>query len=276
MSKMKFLLAVFALLLICSGCANQSRIATDVQVTVLPVNTETPKETAVSSPEPTVRPYQISSVVEMAKGYKLTVPQLDGLSDKSIEDALNEQIRKDLLAMAGFSDQTTLPTDESAIDADATFEQTFKVLLQSNDVLSIAYSAYESYKGAAHPNNLYRTFTYDLSTGKSLAFSDCVTADESLIKLIREYQVPDGTDRDVVVEGVKYINENYDDQALITMLKSLDTSNTSATSFWKPGVLGLNLETIHVIGDYVQLELPLVYVEKSIRTDRDVCQKLLK
>lgn len=236
--------------------------------------TATPERDTDSS-EPVPAGYQVERVKEQLKNVQIQIPQLGGEIGQQARDQVNANIRKELFGMAGLTDLSTLEkADPASVPDDLTFESDFRITLQKPEALSLMLTAYQSYTGAAHPNHLVRTLTFDLTNGQSVRAADCVDAGNDLIQAVRNYQVPDGAEKEVTVEAVRYVNESMDDAALQQKIKDMDGELYGPTSYWTDGKFGLNFETIHALGDFVQLEIALDTIRGSVKNEPAVCKVL--
>lgn len=283
--------------LIWSGCADNSQqnSPTTNEQTVLPK--ASPVATTVTNKDESVNKYgneeenatansddvpvdglayEVSGFEEKNKQVKWMLPQVIGSLNEDVKKRINQQLRQALLNMAGLNGEGALDKmDPSNIPDELTFESDFRVHLYADDALSLALTASSYWEGAAYPNNLVRTVTFDLKNGNQVKAADCLTSNDDLIKQIRSYKVPgDALEREVLTEAVRYVNESMDDAALKDKIKSMDTDASAATSYWTKDKLGLNFETIHAIGDFVQLEIPFTQITSALKSESPVCEVL--
>ncbi|MBP3314168.1 MAG: hypothetical protein J6K84_05915 [Oscillospiraceae bacterium] len=101
------------------------------------------------------------------KGLEITIPQISGLKDKAVEDAINSQMRESIY--------TALDSAEGASYASGSLMANF------GNVLSIQYHI------SCPPNGAKRLFfNYNLVTGEPLHVTDLFYEDTDLLTLVRE------------------------------------------------------------------------------------------
>ncbi|MDD2585787.1 MAG: stalk domain-containing protein [Syntrophomonadaceae bacterium] len=111
---------------------------------------------------------------------KLSIPQIDGLQDKAVQNSINERFEKKALQ---FKEETFEGLDEYVKDAKKegwpirTYEAltNYRVTYSKDDLLSL-YADYYSYTGGAHGFTDRVHSNIDLNTGKELQLKDLFKA----------------------------------------------------------------------------------------------------
>lgn len=98
--------------------------------------------------------------------YTLTLPQLTGLSDRSVELSLNDLVRD---AVREYILRSSYDFDPAGIDVWTSQEMQ---PYYRGDLVSFGVRVYSYIQGGAHPNNELRAFTVDTKTGKVYKLAD--------------------------------------------------------------------------------------------------------
>jgi hypothetical protein len=119
---------------------------------------------------------------------KMTIPQIEGMKEKQVQDSLNNNFEKQALQ---FQEDTLAGLDEyvkecqkegwpiRAYEAVADYQVTYS----GNDVLSL-YVDYYAYTGGAHGSTDRVASTIDLKTGKELQLKDWFKSGDDYEKII--------------------------------------------------------------------------------------------
>lgn len=150
-----------------------------------------------------------------------TYPEISGLKDLKIQDAINKSLTK-------FSSITKTKADfEEALKSDPVVNQDpnftgysdeidYHINYNQNNVLSIEFSGY-NYSGGAHGIPFVKTLNFDLKTGKELKLNDVFKPDSDFLKyfsvdskdkLATKFASPGG--QEFFNEGLDPKNENFE------------------------------------------------------------------
>jgi hypothetical protein len=182
-------------LLLCHACSEPSRDRPSLQAE--------PKLTSQVEASPvTQSPSQVLQVAILPKKYaskskngfcefKINYPEITDLRDQAIRTNINQSIFDDLLKTdnpdcSDSADLTQLSKDES-YSIDLNYEVTYN----DNALLSVKFSGLamplrNGVIASAHPSKIYKSYNYDLVTGKLLNFGDLFNSDKDLIAKINQ------------------------------------------------------------------------------------------
>jgi hypothetical protein len=119
---------------------------------------------------------------------KMTIPQIEGMTDKQAQDSINNNFEKQALQ---FQADTLAGLDEYVKECQKegwpirAYEAVtdYKVTYSGNDVLSL-YVDYYAYTGGAHGSTDRVASTIDLKTGKELQLKDWFKSEDDYQKII--------------------------------------------------------------------------------------------
>ncbi|MDR3581710.1 MAG: DUF3298 domain-containing protein [Candidatus Pacebacteria bacterium] len=100
-------------------------------------------------------------------------PEISGLSDRKIQDKVNEGIRE----------VAALPAEP---DRRSEFQSRATISEMTSRYLSILFDVYEYTAGEAHPNRYGETLTYDLETGNALFLRDFFKPDSDYLSVLSQ------------------------------------------------------------------------------------------
>lgn len=120
--------------------------------------------------------------------FNLSIPMLDGLNNKEIQNSINDRFEKEVI---DFKDEISAWADEYLADAKKEgwllhpYEAftDYRVKYCNNDILSLCTDYYQ-YTGGAHGMTTRHSSTIDLKTGKSLSLRDIFNSDLNYKKII--------------------------------------------------------------------------------------------
>ncbi len=161
--------------------------------TTAPTSEITASESPETSPDTTVGMVTIETEkYEYSSEYidvVIEVPQLDGLSDRAVQDSINkvfadiskaakEEIKPAEEESKQFMEEGQMPSDASYM-----IYISYSVPYNHDGILSILFSDYR-YFGGAHGGDLRSSLTFDLKTGKQLSLEDLMIKDSGYRELI--------------------------------------------------------------------------------------------
>jgi hypothetical protein len=191
---------------------------------------------APATTAPTVGPRVVDDVLQgggEADGYtyEVTLPEVQGLVDAAVQDAVNADIRAGVTQVvdefvAGTKDFTPPPAMAGQA---STLTGGYEVARIDEALASFEVHASQYFAGAAHPGAVVLTFNYDVRTGQRLALADLFTAGspylDKLSELSRQLlaaQPGIGDLPDFVLPGTEAKAENFarwtltDDDLVVT------------------------------------------------------------
>ena len=124
------------------------------------------------------------TIIDRATGITISYPQL--ISDKPSSGAVQGFNGRIL----GLVKKAIKDFDPQLITGRTSFETNYRVLLGTNDLISVEMNEYSD-AGGAHPNTGYWALTYDLKNNKELEIEDIFKPDNEYKTVIANYVVAD-------------------------------------------------------------------------------------
>lgn len=125
-----------------------------------------------------------------------------------------------------------------------TYEQTFEVMEQSDEVVSILCKAYNMYSNASHPVALYSTMNIDVKTGTVISLDEAQEAQIHEKIGNKEFEIVD------LMEGVEV------EEAKEAILQEFLPSSAAYPIFYiRDGVYYYLMPVNHALGDYMTITL---------------------
>ncbi len=177
-------------------------------------------------------------------------PFISGLGDRKREDKINDLILSEVLSYIQ-------PIDD--IDKGQYYKLSYEVKYQDDKILSVVYTGHFFSDTSAYPIDVFSTTNIDLINSKKLKLKEFVIDDS---KLLEAYLLVlgEGSDDEIKKFCYDYILQNYNDVAILNRLNQAD----EMYDFMKPvhsyltkNSLGISWEVPHVMGDHVEVEIPL-------------------
>jgi hypothetical protein len=149
------------------------------------------------------------------------------------------------------------------IDGHGAFDASYNVLLAADDLISVELSVYYD-GGGAHPNNYFLSLTYDLKTGKELAFEDLFQPGADYNTAIANYLVPDIDKRAAALE------QRYQTQPQPTAKREepiISADQLTEVSGWglTPKGLVVYFDFPHVIAAFDKNVVPYTVVKQYLK-----------
>lgn len=190
--------------------------------------------------------YQVTEETFEQDHIKITYPQITEMENADLMEQINENIKDQIIPQEVLEDENC-----------SEYEVTYEIETQGTGVLSVVFRGYESYQGAAHPNQFCRTMNLNMGTGDNIRFKDYAPVDAVVTGLeiasgytiLSENVTPD--------DFSAFMNNGYVTDYAITLLDyDLDFSSdlvVSGYSYIKDNHPVLCIETEHAMGDYVEV-----------------------
>ncbi len=177
---------------------------------------------------------------------KIFFPQINGLSDKTKQEKINDLIRN-----------TALVDGKDDINLYRTFDLNYTMLWSSNNLLSIMFSGYYDEKQAPHPNRVCNTVNIDMKSGNIIKLDDIVNMNSDFVQLFIDKSefVDSGATLDFETIKKDYFNADN--------LK-IYFENNEAYYFTSTGLV-FYVSTEHAIGDYALFSLSFSDISKYIK-----------
>ncbi len=238
----KILAALFAVLLMGSGCASQGEHAqpTDnatealVKATdITELQTDTYKKNTYAD---------ITEVEYVKDNIKIVYPQFIKKASLSDRGKVNELIRSGALSIIDTYDKNRL--DDLFLEAE------YEIALKTDDVISIKFFGYGNLKGAAHPNRHFYTINVDLHEAEKLCLEDFIDS-EDLAAVIKDKNMSFEMRENESLVYTYYVNELLD----FEKLSGCDKPGSEMYSYLTKTSLGISFPTPHALGDYKKAEV---------------------
>ncbi|MFD0673277.1 hypothetical protein [Cohnella sp. GCM10027633] len=196
---------------------------------------------------------------------EIDYPQLEGMPDKGKQQAINETLRGRALEGARYYE---------GAEGEVTLDVDYAAELRPAGLLSVIYTGMGNVEGAAHPTNHFYASNIDLNAGKALALHDLVTIDGAFVQKLRQAKPKDSDPDSAEQAARRYLDEQNDESGWLAMFGDADLGHEGEPfSYVTKDALGVSFNVPHVMGDHVELELPIGELEGMLTP---LGQKLLK
>lgn len=190
--------------------------------------------------------YNLKESTYTSNDITIRYPQITNLKDKNQQDCINTLIK----------DKAISAYDETInnLEKDQTYEVdgNYDIKLDSDKILSIAYTSYNNIVPSAHPYNMFYTTNINMETGKELVLSDFVpNVDDAFITKLKDAKYVGSIDKiyekQLFDEIFSYYSNNDE---LIKAIKNAPFYITNDS-------IGISMPVSHVFGDFANLEIEL-------------------
>ncbi|MGL5347197.1 MAG: PdaC/SigV domain-containing protein [Peptostreptococcaceae bacterium] len=190
--------------------------------------------------------YNLKENTYTSNDITIRYPQVTNLKDKNNQDCINKLLK----------DKAISQYDETIanLEKDQTYEVdgNYDIKLDSDKILSIAYTSYNNIVPSAHPYNMFYTININMETGKELILSDFVpNIDDTFISKLKDAKYVGSIDKiyekQLFDEIFSYYSNNDE------LIKSIKNAPFYITN----DSIGISLPVSHVFGDFANLEIEL-------------------
>lgn len=203
---------------------------------------------------------------------RIYYPQLVHMENKLTQDKINTLISQ--AAMKYIEDFDTANPEN-------TLTNDYIISWKGGRLLSIRFLGYKNDTGAAYPSSFSYSVNINLNTGDIVRLEDLFLTDDSLWKLFREK----GISKYLYFDESRVLNEDptFNQPDILSTIKDLifrtdnisalsaaDTENAGIHAYYTEDTLGLSFDTVHAVGDYIQLEISYRDLKNYIRQDSPV------
>jgi hypothetical protein len=192
--------------------------------------------------------YEISRKTYIEKNIEASYPQLSGLSDRKMQEKINEMLRKEALSLCN-------STNVDEVHA----ECNYVIKWQSANLLSFVFTGYCQEDGTPHPNVLFAPFTIDINTGNKIELKDLVTIDEDFVKKVKAGMFIGACPEIKAANMPELTNESL-----------LNEISTVGEFYLTEDSLGINVTAPHLLGDNAQFEVKYQDISDNIKAENDV------
>ncbi|MCL2654381.1 MAG: hypothetical protein FWD65_01595 [Coriobacteriia bacterium] len=190
--------------------------------------------------------YSITTAKISQGEINIKYPQITGLPDKGRQGNINSLIKRTIYndALDGYSE--ALSQKQLSVDV------SYRVMLSTDNLLSIAYTEEANVETAAHPNASMIGTTIDLKRVKVVKLSSLVSVDKAFAqKLLTSsgWTYLGGTPKDNILS--QELKNNYPTSSDLLA----DIQGVNSNFYLKPNSLVVSVGISHAIGDYALVEL---------------------
>lgn len=211
------------------------------------VTLESPSESAAVVSKGESIAYEISLYTDANQSISVRYPTISNMSDKAKQEEINQLLKENALSVLQTLNVTSGNTE---------LDISCQVPSISRKRITAVYTGTAYEDGAAHPVNLFYTNTIDLSSGKSLGFSDFadpytmagyVMSDDVQFDRLDGERLS-GALAERAAMDVSFYTELFEHADF-----PLDDSETwpASFSYEKQGEIYFSIPVSHAIGDYV-------------------------
>lgn len=212
--------------------------------------------------------YKVVDEKYIDKEVTIKYPQITDLGDDNRQKRINEILKAEALSVLGFYEDSN----------DVSLNITYKILWQSQRILSVQSFGVGNAKGAAYPLNLLYTVNINIDNGSKLILKDFVKIDNNFVNSFRNFKVKDPETNQASTSAYEYILNTYTAEDLIRYFEGADSSykNSAFTfSYLTKDAIGISIEVPHAVGDHMEIELKYQDIKNNIKTENEVWKDLL-
>lgn len=277
--KSKFYISIVFLILVLNSCSNEIIDNTDEilsnAVSSESLNSDTNLENSsyytenssiiLDIPEFSEPSYTIYTEYFIQGNINVQYPQIEGLSDKVLEQSINDFIETELFKIK-IDEQLkeVQKTIEHGVDDDYNLILEYNITMYTDELMSILYTDRGSYNTSQYPTDGVMGLTIDMKTGQKLKLSDFIQIDKNLIDKLKnsdnicndallKENMPKGEFIKVVQDELEH-NSNFIIEVLHGELENLYTFAVS------PNSLFISIIILHAAGDYALIEVPYDFI----------------
>lgn len=221
----------------------------------------------------TNQPYSVLSESYVFKDAKINYPQINGLSNVSLQESLNSLLKEEALSIT-----ETYKADDNEVH----LEVDFVIKQKSERLISVQYLGYVYVQNTPHPTNLFYTTTINLKSGSKVKLADLLKIDKELVKKFRDGRyIPFDEGLNLEKEGVLTdLIEGFTDEELIDLsvaADKMDESNSSNTfTYFTDNSIGISIGIPHPYGDHLEIEIPYEEIRSLVRGEQGIWQDVFK
>lgn len=186
---------------------------------------------------------------ENGKNYSVSFPQFIEFQDDYFV-SINNQIKDyamNIVNHFGFDEDFNERNQRELLRYEISYEITY----QSGDFISILFHDYYSHSDAVHPNKGFKAFVFDLKNHKQLPLSDIISIDDSFITLLLKQIEIQSNDH-----IYDYLKNNIGEERLLERFLNYELNGGAVDYYITKDGLGICVETIYAIGNYLQIIIP--------------------
>lgn len=191
------------------------------------------------------------------KDINVLYPSVKGLPSAEIESKVNELLKTEALS---FIELIGDGKDELF------FELGYEVVYESDTMLSIRYNGSRYMNGAPYPVDVFFTTNIDLVNATKLSLANFLNINDLLVNSYVAC-INKETEDELVELGYQYIRESYTEDEIMKHLEMADSSYGESAyifSYFTGSTIGISWEVPHVIGDHVEVEIPIDVLTESL------------
>jgi len=262
--KKNSIFTLIILLLFVTGCSKNVESPVD-NITNTEIDMESQNYDEMNEPEDRLEQIEI---VSNSFNYNdgdivITYPSLSGVKDTSHERKINEILKNEVLSYLQ-------PIDE--ISDGQYYEIAYEIMVYNDKVLSVVYTGSGYSDGAAYPIDVFFSTNIDLVNEKKMKLDDLISDKEELLKAFKSVLNQENDD-EITRVSYDYILQNYDDESILNGFNEADETyglGRYIYSYLTADSIGISWEIPHVIGDHVEIEIPIEPISE------DVCNVIKK
>jgi hypothetical protein len=198
---------------------------------------------------------------------KITYPQIINLNGNDKQKKINKMIKSEALLLV-----------ENCKDEGAILEVNYKITLESKNILSLQFEAYENHKGAAHPLRELYTLNVNMNKCSKLKLKDLIIIDNNLVDKFRQYKVSEPDINQASVLAFDNILRDYSMEDLLNCFDGADSSYKTSPftfSYLTKDALGISTEDTRGVGHHVEIELKYEDIKDNLKSDNEIWKDLL-
>ncbi|WP_440110729.1 hypothetical protein [Paenibacillus sp. QZ-Y1] len=206
--------------------------------------------------------YKVESSKYSNNNINIVYPKLVNVANFTNGEKINALIQEEV----------TRITNSYSLEKDS-LEINYRIMLKSNELISIQYFGSAFTEGAAYPLNVFYTSNIDIKKGSRVKLIDLIEVNEAFVEEFKEgnYKSYD-EDLNLLDNGVvTEILSGYDTKDLISYFKHSDEAgqvNDSGTfSYITQDAIGVSISVPHALGDHLEMEISFSNLINNIKKE---------
>lgn len=182
--------------------------------------------------------YEIMDTTYTKNKVKINYPNINNMKDKNKQTKLNKLLETEALKIL-----------DSVDNINTSMDVTYRIMKQSDFLLSIQYLGDTYSEGAAYPINIFYTTNVDMVAERKISLIDLIHVDDNFVGEVKngEYKPFE--------EGLNLKDEGVLEGIISTLRKEDLLNQTNTFSYITQDALGISMIVPHALGDHFEMEI---------------------
>lgn len=249
MKRIFVIISIFALMFVLNGCTTtQSETSSNIS------SSDSLSNELVEIDEP------LFLIEESDKNViSVQVPVLITENDDKVNQVIHDYVENKIADIC-LSEYNIVESSSDVSDKNAEYSQCYidvkyRVSLNTENLVSIVFDGIYNYRSAAHPTNLFFTLNINPKTAETVEFTDTYVLDDAVYELFTES----------ALDNISKLTEDITVDSLCTKDEFIDgiKSQNEFYCYYTETSIGISCPVPHVLGDHLEVEIPLTKLIKS-------------